>query len=107
MPFRSTLTMARLEFCQLLIKIVLFARRQFLSHYHNLASPIDFHARDMHTCRSDRLHRPGHVLLPECGGRAGHGSYREILLSAVIEVRSEVMRGESPSGPSAGLLWQR
>jgi hypothetical protein len=76
--------MACLKFCQLSIKIVSRARRRLLRHYHNLASSIDFHARDMHTRRSDGLHRSDDILLPKCGGGAGHASYREILLSAVI-----------------------
>src|SRR5437773_364594 len=79
MPFRSTLTMARLEFCQLSIEVVLLAGWRFLRHYHNLASPIDFDTGDMHTRRGDGLDRPGDVLLPECGRRAGHGTTSVLL----------------------------
>src|SRR5207248_9540501 len=58
---------------------------------------VDFDPVDMHTGCSHGFERSGHVLLPECGGRAGHGSYREILLSAMIEARSWVMRGPRAS----------
>src|ERR1700752_3803131 len=59
---------------------------------------VDFDPGDMHTCRSDGFDRPGHVLLPECGGRAGHRSYRELCLSAMIEAI------EVPLGPVPRLL---
>src|SRR5262249_48702832 len=38
----------------------------------DLSGLVDFDAGDIHTGRSDCLARCGHVLLPECGGRAGH-----------------------------------
>jgi hypothetical protein len=75
--------MARLELCQLSIKIVLLARRWFLRHYHNLARSVDFHPRDMHTRRSDGLDRPRDVLLSECGWRAGHLTIAKPRLPAV------------------------
>src|SRR6516165_749292 len=33
---------------------------------------VDFNARDVHTGSDHGLHGPSHVLLPECGRRAGH-----------------------------------
>jgi len=91
--------MARLEFCQLLIEVILLARHWPLRHYHNSPIPTYFRARDIHTGRGDRLHRPGDVLLPKCGRGAGHGSYRETLLSAVIKL-SESNQGTSQEGCS-------
>src|SRR6516162_8602546 len=40
---------------------------------YDLSGLVDFDAGDIHTGRGDCLDRSGHVLLPECGGRAGHG----------------------------------
>src|SRR5262249_35940573 len=49
----------------------------------DLARPVDLDAGDIHTGRGDCLDRSGHVLLPECGGRASHCDYREVCLWAV------------------------
>src|SRR5262245_34262914 len=38
-----------------------------------------------HTSRPGGAYRPGDVGLPEGGGRAGHGDYREVCLCEVIE----------------------
>ena len=39
----------------------------------DLSRLVDFDPGDVHTSRGDGLNRPGDVLLPECGRRAGHG----------------------------------
>src|SRR5215472_5881443 len=53
---------------------------------------VDFYARDMHTGRSHGFDRPGHVLLPECGGRASHCDYREVCLwPDIVLVRQPVI----------------
>src|SRR5437870_4469674 len=53
--------------------------------YGDLTRLVDFNARDTHTCGDNSLDGSRHVLLPKCGRRADHGSYRETGLSAVIE----------------------
>src|SRR5215472_16588348 len=40
---------------------------------YDFARFVDLDASDMHTGRADGFDRSGHVLLPECGRRAGHG----------------------------------
>ena len=55
---------------------------------------VDFDAGDMHTGSGDGLDRPGHVLLPECGGRAGHdftGKVDAQSFSAPAEGRIEIV----------------
>jgi len=39
---------------------------------YDLSRFVDLDAGDVHTSRSDCLDCSGHVLLPECGGRARH-----------------------------------
>jgi len=57
--------MARLEFSQLTVEVVLRRGRGFSGDYDDLPGAVDFYPADMHTGRSDGFDRPGHVLLPE------------------------------------------
>src|SRR5262249_39362131 len=51
--------------------------------YGDLACAVEFNARNTHTRRSHGPDRSGHIFLPECGGRARHGDYREVCLSVI------------------------
>jgi hypothetical protein len=68
---------------------------------------VDFYAGDMHTGCADGFDRPRHVLLPECGWRAAHGSYRETLLWGVngLSVSHLSLAPPTPADPRSGSTW--
>jgi hypothetical protein len=83
-PLRLILTMTRAELLQFTVEVVLHRR---LGHTCNNNDPAvlgDFNPSNIHTSGDRGPNGSGHVLLPECGGRAGHGSYRELCLSTVM-----------------------
>jgi hypothetical protein len=51
---------------------------------HNLSARVDLDACHGLARCSNGLDRSSHVLLPECGGGAGHDNYREVCLWGVM-----------------------
>src|SRR6266487_3112337 len=71
-PLRLTLTMTRLECRQFAIKVVLCRRLICSCGDDNAPRLGDFNSNpgNIHPSLDHGFDRPGHVLLPECGGRA-------------------------------------
>ena len=67
-PLRSTLTMARLKLCQLLIQVFLPSNCGLLrlaGYDNDLPGLVDFHASNTHTGRDHGLDSPSHISLAE------------------------------------------
>jgi hypothetical protein len=73
-PLRLILTMARAELLQLTVEVVLYRRLGPTRNNNDLAILSDFNPRNIHTSGDRGPNGSGHVLLPECGGSARHGT---------------------------------
>src|SRR5262249_7741490 len=73
-PLRLILTMARTELLQLTVEVVLHRRLGPTRNDNDPAVLGDFNPRNIHTSGDRGPNGSGHVLLPECGGSARHGS---------------------------------
>src|SRR5262249_33849691 len=80
-PARKAAASNAVPFVGLPIAAAFFRRR----NYGDLASLVDFNARNTHTRRSHGPDRSGHVLLAECGWRACHGLPRTLLIGHCCE----------------------
>src|SRR5262249_22318253 len=63
------------------VPFVRLLRRLTAHDYADLPVFRDVNPHVLRTGRPGGTYRPGDVGLPECGGRAGHGDYREVCLS--------------------------
>src|SRR6516162_3278616 len=62
----------------------------------DLSRFVDFNPGDMHTSRGDGLDGSGHVLLPECGRRAGHGKLSAVIVGGTCHRRSSKEIAQRP-----------
>jgi len=74
--------MARTELLQLTVEVVLHRRLGPTRNDNDPAVLGDFNPRNIHTSGDRGPNGSGHVLLPECGGRASHCDYREVVIAA-------------------------
>src|SRR5215510_9469681 len=81
-PLRLILTMARAELLQLTVEVVLHRRLGPTRNDNDPAVLGDLDPHVLHTRLTSGPDSLGDVGLPECGGRARHCDYREVVVAA-------------------------